>query len=323
MDFGLTDEQEAFRAALRDFGAKELAPHYRADDLAARMRPELPAAMAGMGLMGLRIPERFGGQEADAVTTGMAAEEVARADFNACYLLLNSALVAEIVLAGATEEQLGRWLPPLARGETVPALVLTEPDRGSDAAHLGLRAEPDGDGWRLVGEKTSISLGMYAHVGAVFARTGGEGARGVSAFMVDMSDPALSRTPLDDLGSRAIGRASLYFDGVPVGPDDLSASRGAGFRAVMRGFDYSRAVIGLMCLGVASAALDDALDYAREREAFGKPIGRFQGLAFPLVEYATQVRAAAATSATRRSRSRTQARTRRSRRTWPSGGRRS
>lgn len=292
MDFGFTDEQEAFRAALREFGAKELAPHYRADDVAARMRPELPAAMAGMGLTGLRIPERFGGQDADAVTTGMAAEEISRADFNSCYLLLNSALVAEIVLAGATEEQLGRWLPPLARGETVPALVLTEPDRGSDAAHLGLRAEPDGDGWRLVGEKTSISLGMYAHVGAVFARTGGEGARGVSAFMVDLSDAALSRTALDDLGSRAIGRASLYFDGVRVGPQDLVGEPGEGFRAVMRGFDYSRAVIGLMCLGVASAALDDALAYAREREAFGQPIGRFQGLAFPLVEYATQVRAA-------------------------------
>ncbi|TCK21534.1 acyl-CoA dehydrogenase family protein [Pseudonocardia endophytica] len=292
MDFGFTDEQEAFRAALREFGAKELAPHYRADDVAARMRPELPAAMAGMGLTGLRIPERFGGQDADAVTTGLAAEEISRADFNSCYLLLNSALVAEILLAGATEEQLSRWLPPLARGETVPALVLTEPDRGSDAAHLGLRAEPDGDGWRLVGEKTSISLGMYAHVGAVFARTGPEGARGVSAFMVDMTDPALSRTALDDLGSRAIGRASLYFDGVRVGPEDMVGEAGEGFRAVMRGFDYSRAVIGLMCLGVASAALDDALDYAREREAFGQPIGRFQGLAFPLVEFATQVRAA-------------------------------
>lgn len=132
---------------------------------------------------------------------------------------------------------------------------------------------------------------MYAHLGAVLARTGDGGAGGVSAFMVDMSSPGLSRSPLDDLGSRAIGRASLYFDGVRVGPQDLVGAPGDGFRAVMRGFDYSRAVIGLMCLGVAPA-LDDALGYAREREAFGQPIGRFQGLAFPLVEFATQVRAA-------------------------------
>jgi cyclohexanecarboxyl-CoA dehydrogenase len=292
MDFGLTAEQEAFRQEVRAFATKELAPHYRSDDAAGALRPGLAAALAGIGLTGLRIPERFGGQDADAVTTGMAAEEVSRADFNACYLLLNSALVSEILLAGAAEEQLARWLPSLASGAAVPALCLTEPAQGSDAANLQLRAEPDGDGWRLVGEKTSISLGMYANVGAVFARTGGPGARGVSAFMVDLDDPRLARTPLDDHGSRAIGRASLYFDGLPVARDQLIGNEGEGFISVMKGFDYSRAVIGLMCLGIASAALDDAFAYAREREAFGKPIGTFQGLAFPLVECATHLRAA-------------------------------
>jgi cyclohexanecarboxyl-CoA dehydrogenase len=292
MDFGLTAEQEAFRQEVRAFATKELAPHYRSDDAAGVLRPELAPALASIGLTGLRIPERFGGQDADAVTTGMAAEEVSRADFNACYLLLNSALVSEILLAGAGEEQLARWLPPLASGAAVPALCLTEPAHGSDAANLELRAEPDGDGWRLIGEKTSISLGMSANVGAVFARTGGPGARGVSAFMVDLDDPRLARTPLDDHGSRAIGRASLYFDGLPVARDQLIGREGEGFISVMKGFDYSRAVIGLMCLGIASAALDDAFAYAREREAFGKPIGTFQGLAFPLVECATHLRAA-------------------------------
>ncbi|MBN9102719.1 MULTISPECIES: acyl-CoA dehydrogenase family protein [unclassified Pseudonocardia] len=292
MDYGFSAEQEAFRQELRAFSTKELAPHYRSDDLAATLRPDLAPTLARMGLTGLRVPERFGGQEADAVTTGMAAEEVSRADFNACYLLLNSALVSEILLAGAGEEQLARWLPPIASGASVPALCLTEPAQGSDAANLQLRAEPDGAGWRLFGEKTSISLGMHADVGAVFARTGGPGARGVSAFMVDLGDEHLARTPLDDHGSRAIGRASLYFDGLPVGRDQLIGTEGEGFISVMKGFDYSRAVIGLMCLGIASAALDDAFAYAREREAFGKPIGTFQGLAFPLVECATHLRAA-------------------------------
>ena len=292
MDFAFSPEQQAYRGELRAFGEKELAPHYRSDDLAGVMRPELFGALARVGLTGLRIPERFGGQGADAVTTGMAAEEICRHDFNAFYLALNSALVSEIVQSGGTEEQLARWLGPIAAGETVPGLVLTEPEHGSDAANLALRAEPDGDGWRLVGEKTSISLGMYADVGAVFARTGGPGARGVSAFFVDLRRENLARSPLDDLGSRSIGRASLYFDGVRVGRDDLIGEPGQGFAPVMRGFDYSRAVIGLMCLGTASAALDDALAYAREREAFGQPIGKFQGLAFPLVECATQLRAA-------------------------------
>ncbi|MBV9923269.1 MAG: acyl-CoA dehydrogenase family protein, partial [Pseudonocardia sp.] len=292
MDFGLTTEQEAFRQEVRSFATKELAPHYRSDDLTGALRPELAPALAGIGLTGLRIPERFGGQDADAVTTGLAAEEVSRADFNACYLLLNSALVSEILLAGASEEQLARWLPPLASGAAVPALCLTEPGHGSDAANLQLRAAPDGDGWRLTGEKTSISLGMHANMGAVFARTGGPGARGVSAFVVDLDDPRLARSPLDDHGSRAIGRASLYFDGLPVTRDQLIGNAGEGFISVMKGFDYSRAVIGLMCLGIASAALDDAFAYAKQREAFGKPIGTFQGLAFPLVECATYLRAA-------------------------------
>lgn len=292
MDFTLRPEQEAYLAELRGFGEKELAPHYRADDLAGALRPDLIPTMARMGLTGLRVPERFGGQEADAVTTGMAAEEIARHDFNACYVLLDSALVSDILLAGASEEQQTRWMPSIASGATVPAVCLTEPGQGSDAANLALRAEPDGDGWRLIGEKTSISLGMYTPVGVVFARTGGAGARGVSAFFVDLTGPHLQRTPLDDLGSRSIGRASLYFDGVRVGREDMIGAEGEGFVAVMRGFDYSRAVIGLMCLGIASAALDDAMAYAREREAFGRPIGTFQGVAFPLVEFATQIRAA-------------------------------
>jgi cyclohexanecarboxyl-CoA dehydrogenase len=320
MDFSLRPEQEAYLAELRSFGEKELAPHYRADDLAGTLRPDVVATMARMGLTGLRVPERFGGQEADAVTTGMAAEEIARHDFNACYVLLDSALVADILLAGATEEQQARWMPGIASGATVPAVCLTEPGQGSDAAHLALRAEPDGDAWRLVGEKTSISLGMYTPVGVVFARTGGPGARGVSAFFVDLTDDHLHRTPLDDLGSRSIGRASLYFDGVRVGREDMVGGEGEGFVAVMRGFDYSRAVIGLMCLGIASAALDDALAYAREREAFGRPIGTFQG--WPSRWSSSRRRSAPpATSATRRSPSRTPGRTRPSPRTWPSGGR--
>jgi cyclohexanecarboxyl-CoA dehydrogenase len=292
VDFTFTPEQEDFRREVRAFGEKVLAPHYRADDLAGVLRPEVPKAMAGMGLTGLRIPERFGGQDADAVTTGLAAYEVSRADINACYLLLLSALIGDILMAAPREDQMARWLPPIAAGDSVPLLCLTEPGQGSDAAHLDLRAIPEGDGWLLAGEKTSISMGMAGHLAVTFARTGGPGPRGVSAFLVDLDDSRVSRTPLDDLGSRAIGRASLYFDGLPVSRDNLIGEEGQGFVRVMAGFDYSRAIIGLMCLGTASAALDDALAYARSREAFGKPIGTFQGLAFPLVECATQLRAA-------------------------------
>lgn len=292
MEFGLSPELGAYRDSVRAFAAARLAPHYQSDDRAGRMRGELRGELAEMGLLGLRIDERFGGQGADCVTTGMVCEELARADFNATYLVLNSLLVGEIIAAGADEEQCRRWLAPLAAGEVTPAICLTEPDRGSDAAQLELRADRDGAGWRLTGEKSSVTLGLYATEAVVFARTGGPGARGVSAFYVELDSPEVSRSRFVDLGNRAIGRASINFDGLAVGADRLIGGEGMGFQQVMRGFDYSRALIGLMCLGCAQASIDEALEWARRRVAFGGPIGRFQGVAFPLVEHATYLRAA-------------------------------
>jgi cyclohexanecarboxyl-CoA dehydrogenase len=292
VDFSFAPELADFRREVGAFARRELAPHYQSDDRAARMRAELPAQLAGMGLTGLRVPTALGGQGADAVTVGVATEEVARADFNACYVIVNTTLVTEILLASGTAAQHERWLPRIADGTALPALFLTEPEHGSDAAAMTVRAERDGTGWRLHGEKTSITLGAYADCGIVFARTGGPGARGVSAFLVELTGDHVTRAPFDDLGARAVGRASVHFDGLPVPEDGLIGEEGAGFTSVMRGFDYSRAVIGLACLGTAAAALDDALAHARQREAFGQPIGAFQGLSFPLVEYATYLRAA-------------------------------
>ncbi|MGH3438442.1 MAG: acyl-CoA dehydrogenase family protein [Sciscionella sp.] len=292
MDFSWSSEQRHFRKEVRAFAQRNLAPYYAEDDRSARMRPELPRLMAKMGLTGLRVPEGLGGQGAGAVVAGLAAEEVARADFNACYLIINSALVTEILLNAATAAQRERWLPPIADGSAVAALFLTEPEHGSDAANLTVRADRVAGGWLLHGEKTSITLGMYASCGVVFARTGGPGARGVSAFVIELDDDQLTRSAFDDLGNRSIGRASVHFDGHQVPEDALLGREGEGFTSVMRGFDYSRAIIGLACLGTASAALDDALEYATQRTTFGAPIGSFQGLSFPLVEYATYLKAA-------------------------------
>ncbi|WP_031464577.1 acyl-CoA dehydrogenase family protein, partial [Sciscionella sediminilitoris] len=147
-------------------------------------------------------------------------------------------------------------------------------------------------GWRLHGEKTSITLGSYASTGIVLARTGEPGARGVSAFYVDLDERYVTRSVFADLGGRAIGRAALHFDGLPVTEDRLIGEQGQGFASVMRGFDYSRAIIGLACLGAAQASLTDTVYWVRQREAFGGPIGRFQGVAFPLAEHATYLRGA-------------------------------
>jgi cyclohexanecarboxyl-CoA dehydrogenase len=288
--YGFDEDQQAYAREIRRFAEKVLAPHYQADDAAARFRPELPGELARMGLTGLRIPEEYGGQGASAVIAGIAAEEVGRCDFNASYGIIVTGLVSDIIVRNASPEQKETWLPGIASGETVPCICITEPGHGTDAANLQLKALPDGTGgWTLHGEKTSITLGTVADRGVVLARTGGPGARGVSAFWVDMTHPTITRSGFDDLGGRSIGRASIHFDGTPVARDALIGEEGGGFVSTMQGFDYSRAIIGLACLGAAQASLEEALQWARDRKTFGKPIGAFQGVAFPLAEAATHM----------------------------------
>ncbi|MBD0021381.1 acyl-CoA dehydrogenase [Gordonia pseudamarae] len=289
MDYGFDEDQRDFRTEVGRWADKVLAPHYQSDDKTATLRRQQVEDMAAMGMTGLRIPEQYGGQEASAVIAGIAAEEVGRADFNAGYLIINTALISDILVRNATDEQKSAWLPAIASGETVPCIMITEPGHGTDAAALTLRAEKTDEGWSLNGEKTSITLGMAADRAVVLARTGGPGARGVSAFWVDMDSPGISRTAFDDLGSRAIGRATIYFDNVRVSQDRLIGAEGGGFVSVMEGFDYSRAIIGLLCLGAAQQSLDEAMQWARDREAFGRPIGTFQGVSFPLAEAATYI----------------------------------
>jgi cyclohexanecarboxyl-CoA dehydrogenase len=292
MDFAPSDEQRAFRDAVAAFARDRLASDYACADRRGAFREGLVGEMAGMGLIGLRIPVEHGGQGADALSTGIAAEEVSRADINAAYLILLPALVAEVLVGAAAPEQRTRWLAAIAAGEALPCFCLSEPEHGSDAARLSLRARRDGAGWRLTGEKTSISLGMAARTALVFARTGGEGARGISAFYIELDDRYVQRAPFADLGERAIGRASLAFDGHPAGADALVGGVGEGFVRCMQGFDYSRALIALMCLACAQQSLEEATAYARERQAFGAPISRQQAVSFPLVELATQMRGA-------------------------------
>ncbi len=289
MRYADDEDQQAYRAAIRAFAAKTVAPHYQSDDRAGTFRRRLAADLAGMGLTGLRIPPVHRGQGASALIAGIAAEEIGRADFNATYVIINTALVSDIIVRNATDAQQAAWLPGIASGATLPCICITEPGAGTDAAAMQLKAiaDPsDGDSWRLVGEKTSITLGMVADRAVVLARTGGPGARGISAFWVDLHDPAVTRAPFDDLGGRSIGRAALHFDGVRVTRADLIGELGGGFVSTMQGFDYSRAIIGLACLGAAQQSLDEALQWCRDRQAFGQPIGRFQGVAFPLAEAA-------------------------------------
>ncbi|WP_156754453.1 acyl-CoA dehydrogenase family protein [Actinokineospora pegani] len=292
MDFEFTAEQKAFAKSTADFAASRIAPHRRDNDVRGSYRDGLIAEIAAEGLYGLRVPAEHGGLELDAVSAGIALEELAAADLTVCFPVLNAALVAGVLAANGTPEQLRRWLPPIARGEAVVAVALTEPDHGTDAANIAMTAEPDGDGWVLTGVKASIMATAYATHGLVFARTGGPGARGVTAFYIGLDDPGVTRERTNDLGCRAGGRGDLVFDRVRVGREDVVGGPGDGFIEVMRGFGFSRALIALMALGVARAALDEAIAHAKSRVAFGQPLSKYQSVAFSLVEHATVLHAA-------------------------------
>jgi cyclohexanecarboxyl-CoA dehydrogenase len=292
MDLAFSAEQEELVRTLRQFARRELAPRSAHWDKSGDFPWEAWRRMGELGLLGLRMPAAYGGQEADFTTFGIAMEEIGRGDFSCTYGLQLAGLAGEILGRSGTEEIKTRWLPPTARGEAVVALALTEPGAGSDAANLACRAEREGDGYVITGEKSGISLGMAAQAAIVFARTDPAGrARGVSAFLVPLDLPGVSRSPLRDMGTRAIGRAVLAFDHVRLPASHRLGEEGTGFYQVMQGFDYNRIGIALACLGVAQQSLEETMAYVKERRAFGHALARFQGVSFPIAEAATHVEA--------------------------------
>lgn len=289
MDFSLTDEQKALVESASRFARNRLAPGYKAREKAERVERELAVEMGEMGFLGPELPEAFGGLGVDCVTSGLLLEQIAYGDFNVSYVNLLTSLCGQIVSTYARPDIAREWMDQVISGHKLIAIALTEPSAGSDAARLRLKAVREGDDFILSGEKTSISMATQADVAVVFARTGSDAdrAHGISAFLVPLDLPGISRTAFDDIGTRPVGRGSIFFDGVRIPAEMMLGDEGRGFVQVMQGFDYSRALIGLQCMGVARACLDEAWRYSQEREAFGKPIGDFQGVSFPLAEAET------------------------------------
>lgn len=291
MDTTLNEQQEAFREAAQRFATEKLAPHYQKRATEHRLDRAMLAEMGSLGLIGVDIPEAYGGLGESSVTAGLIIEQIAYADFNASYVQLLASLMGGMVAQHATPDVAKEWLPKVTRGEAIIGLGLTEPRGGSDAANLILRAEKSGNGYRLSGEKTSMSCADQCDAAVIFARTGKveDGARGVSAFFVDLNQKGITRTHFDDIGTKPVGRGSVFFDDVFIPAECLMAEENKGFSKIMTGFDYSRALIGLECIGPAQASVDEAWQYSRERTAFERPIAQFQGVSFPLAEAETQL----------------------------------
>lgn len=291
MQFQRTEDQQAFRETARRFAREKLVQSYQKRATEHVMDRALVQEMGSLGLIGADLPEKFGGLGESSVTAGLIVEEIARADFNVSYIQLLGSLMGGMVAKHASPEITKEWMARVTAGEAVIGLGLTEPRGGSDAANLQLRATKSGNGWRLNGEKTSMSFAAQADAAVVFARTGDPegGSRGVSAFFVDLNEKGIKRTHFNDIGTKPVGRGSVFFDDVFIPSECLMAEQDRAFGTIMAGFDYSRALIGLQCLGAAQASVDETWAYVQEREAFGAPLAQYQGVSFPLAEAETQL----------------------------------
>jgi alkylation response protein AidB-like acyl-CoA dehydrogenase len=294
VDFSPTDEQREIQALAREFAETEIAPHAAEWDREHRFPRELFAKLGELGLMGVCVPEELGGAGADFVSYVLVLEELSRADagVGVTVAVHTSAATLPIVRFG-TEEQKARFVPPLARGQVIGAFALTEPGSGSDAGSLRTTAVPDGDGWRISGTKQWCTNGTHASTFLLFARTdpATEGARGVSAFVLDAEHVEVTREE-EKLGLHSSSTADLRLDGVRVDADRLLHEERKGFAVAMATLDGGRIGIAAQAVGIAQAALDTARAYAVEREQFGKKIADFQAIQFTLADMATEIAAA-------------------------------
>src|SRR5947209_8285725 len=294
MDFELTQDQREIQGLARDFARAEIDPNAAAWDRDHEFPRELFGKLAALGLMGTCVPEEFGGAGADFLSYVLVLEELSRAEagVGVTVAVHTSAATLPIVAFG-TEEQKSRFVPALARGETIGAFALTEPDSGSDAGSLRTTAVPDGDGWLLSGSKQWCTNGSHAGVFLLFARTDAaiEGARGVSAFVLDRDHVEVTREE-EKLGLNSSSTADLRLDRVRVGRDRLLHEENRGFAVAMATLDGGRIGIAAQAVGIARAAYETARAYALERRQFGRRIAEFQAIQFKLADMATEIDAA-------------------------------
>ena len=290
MDFRLSEVDELFATTLRDYARERLMPNMPRWRTEA-YPPDLLRELGDLGVLGLKVPEEYGGSGATYVAAGVAAEELSRGDFNVSYFVQLSTIAAGL-LAHASEEIKRQWLPALASGDRVLSFGLTEPAVGSDAANLVTSARRDGESWVVNGEKASITFAGNADACVVFARTGGAGARGVSMIFVPLDAPGVSRQRYDSVGGHLSQRGSLFFDDVRVPLDHQIGEEGTGFVGAMRSFDFNRALIALASIGAASQSLEETVEYAKQRQAFGRPIATHEGVSFQIAEHLALVHAA-------------------------------
>ncbi|MEV7988581.1 acyl-CoA dehydrogenase family protein [Micromonospora sp. NPDC085948] len=278
MDLTLSAEQAAVRQLAAEFADRELVPHAAVWDRRESVDPAIVGMLGDLGFLGLTIDEADGGSGGDHLAYCLVLEELGRGDSAVRGIVsVSLGLVAKSIAGHGTAEQRAEWLPRLCAGTALGCFALTEPDSGSDAAALRTRAVRAGTDWLLTGTKTFITNGTTADVALVFARTGGPGHRGISAFLVPTDSPGLTRREIHGkLGLRGQATGELSLDGVRVPAAARLGGEGAGFRLALATLAKGRMSVAAGCVGIAQGCLDAAVGYAGQRTQFGKPIAGHQ-----------------------------------------------
>jgi butyryl-CoA dehydrogenase len=295
MDFELSEEQRMIQATARDFAAREIAPKAAELDKAGRWPSEIIAKMAELGLMGVAIPDAYGGAGMDALSYALAMEEVSAACASCGVIMsVNNSLFCDPVYKFGTDEQKKRVLSPVARGKKLGCFGLTEPMSGSDAQTMVTGAEKTSGGWVLNGAKNWISNGPHADWILVFAVTDRSGPKVKhTAFLVERGTPGYSQNALDHkLGIHAAHSCTVFFENCKVPDANVVGAVGDGFKVAMATLDGGRIGIACQAIGIARAAFEKSVAYAKERKSFGVPIAQHQAIQFMLADMATQIDAA-------------------------------
>jgi butyryl-CoA dehydrogenase len=290
----LTKEQRAFQQSVEEFAAEVVAPRAAGLDESGEFPRDVMRAAGGRGLLGVTIPRTWGGAGRDYVSYALAIEAIARASATvAVSLSVTNSLVAELIAYAGRSRQKEQWLRKLASGDAIGAFALSEPDAGTDAANQKTKAVRQGAGYRITGRKVWVANAEAASVAIVFASTRpGLRGQGVTAFLVPMDTPGLTRTArADSLGVRGLGCTDLDLD-IEVADDQVLGSVDQGFRIAMWALQGGRVAIAAQALGIGSAALAEAIAYAKARHAFGQPIGNYQAIQWMLADMATELEAA-------------------------------
>jgi len=292
--FPLTEEHVMIRQAARDFAQNEIAPIAAEFDESGEFPYETIMKMGEMGFMGIEVPAEYGGAGMDTLAYVLALEEISKADAShGTIMSVNNSLYCNGLLKFGTEGQKQKFIQPVASGGAIGAYSLTEPMSGSDASTMRCRAEREGDSYIINGRKSWVTSAPVANFIVLFSMTDPQlGHRGITAFLIETDQPGFSRAKKEPkLGIRASATSEIVFDDYRVPVENRLGEEGQGFKIAMTVLDAGRIGIGAQALGIAEAAYEASVAYAKEREAFGKKIGEFQGIGFKLADMKTSIEA--------------------------------